>query len=144
MLSRITVLRSIDSVGLFVFDSINPTVQYNEVYGTQTASSSDADGIDIDGGSQNAIVQYNYTHDNQGAGLLVNTYSDNSGGGGAITNTDNVTIRYNVSQNDRIVGELWLCHHREWRSCRWGGSGVIDQYSLSTTTRYISQAHRKR
>jgi len=85
-----TILGSSESasVGLMVTRSMNAVVQYNEVYGTLTQGT-DGEGFDVDLGSTNTTVQYNYSHDNQGGFLLMEAgYSSN------------LTVRYNLSVND--------------------------------------------
>ena len=54
----------------------------------------DGGGFDLDGGVTNSVLQYNYSHDNDGAGYLVYSYPD------APYTCRNNTVRYNISQND--------------------------------------------
>lgn len=74
------------------------TTQFNESYNVQPlpsySSGCDWDGFDIDGGSQNDIVQFNYSHNNAGGGLIV--YQGSGQGHAWFGNT----IRYNISEND--------------------------------------------
>ena len=70
------------------------TIQYCESYQNRTNNGQDGDGFDIDGGSTNCILQYNYSHDNDGQGYLICSY-DNA----PFTHNNN-TIRYNISVND--------------------------------------------
>jgi hypothetical protein len=65
-------------------------LQYNESYSNH-AGNSDGDGIILDV-TNDSIMQFNYTHDNDGAGLFL--YAETGG-----TSTDNI-VRYNISQND--------------------------------------------
>jgi hypothetical protein len=65
-------------------------LQYNEAYANHQGLS-DGDGIILDV-TTDSIMQFNYTHDNDGAGLFLFAETGN-------TATDNV-IRYNISQND--------------------------------------------
>ncbi len=87
-------------------DSDNVTIQYNEAYNVQPVSSAsytngcDWDGFDLDQSVTNSTLQYNYSHNNAGAGLLGfdwGTWGNN-------------TIRYNFSENDafgvRPIGAL--------------------------------------
>jgi hypothetical protein len=84
-------------VGIWTWDSNAVTIQYNESYNNHTAGA-DGGGFDIDGGSTNCVVQYNYSHGNDGAGFgafqfsgarpFGNNVSENDarkGGYGAIT-----------------------------------------------------------
>jgi hypothetical protein len=88
------------TAGIETYTSDNVTVRYNEVYNVQPSTFTagcDWDGIDLDGGTQNSVVQYNYTHNNGGAGLLA--YTSTAGGSTWGPNT----YRYNISENDDSV-----------------------------------------
>ncbi len=80
-------------VGIWTYDSTNIVIQYNESYKNKTNSTADGGGFDLDGGVSNSILQYNYSHDNAGAGYLLCQYS------GASPVANNI-VRYNISQND--------------------------------------------
>jgi len=79
-------------VGIWAFDSTSVTIQHNESYRNRTASSADGDGFDLDNNVTNSVLQYNYSHDNDGAGFLVYAASQKP-------NRQNL-VRYNISQND--------------------------------------------
>jgi hypothetical protein len=82
-------------VGIWAWDSNAIIIQYNESFGNRSAGSTpDGGGFDIDGGSTNCIMQYNYSHDNQGAGFLMWQFQN------ARPMMNNNIIRYNVSEND--------------------------------------------
>jgi hypothetical protein len=81
------------AAGFWAASANNITIQYNEAYGIQPISYStgcDWDGFDLDLQVTNSVMQYNYSHDNYGAGFLL--YGSGSWGPN--------TIRYNISQND--------------------------------------------
>jgi hypothetical protein len=81
-------------VGIWAWDSNAITIQYNESYANQTGSTSkDGGGFDLDGGVTNSVMQYNYSHDNDGAGYLVYQFVGARPFG-------NNTVRYNISEND--------------------------------------------
>jgi hypothetical protein len=65
-------------------------LQYNEAYANHQGKS-DGDGIILDV-TTNSIMQYNYTHDNDGAGLFLGAEIGHS--------SSNNVVRYNISQND--------------------------------------------
>lgn len=67
-------------------------MQYNEVCYTHGVQ--DGQAFDIDYSCHDTIIQYNYTHDNEGGFLLL------------MDKTWNNVIRYNISQNDRN-GLIW-------------------------------------
>ncbi len=80
-------------VGIWTWDSNRVLIQFNESHHNRTGSTKDGGGFDLDGGVRNAIVQYNYSHDNDGAGYLLAQFE------GARTFHSNI-IRYNLSEND--------------------------------------------
>jgi hypothetical protein len=80
-------------VGIWAWDSNDITIQYNESYRNRTAGRFDGGGFDLDGGTTNSRLQYNYSHDNDGAGYLISVF------GGARATSGNV-VRFNISQND--------------------------------------------
>ena len=80
---------------IWCYDSKNIIFQYNEAHHNGTGTGTpDGDGFDLDGGAVNCIMQYNYSHDNYGAGFLLWEY-----GNTRIKNSGNI-LRYNISQND--------------------------------------------
>jgi hypothetical protein len=83
-------------VGIWAWDCNNVTIQFNESYENRKGfdeHADDGDGFDLDGGCSNSVMQYNFAHDNDGAGFLVWQYK------GARPKS-NVTVRYNISVND--------------------------------------------
>ncbi|MGZ3951196.1 MAG: right-handed parallel beta-helix repeat-containing protein [Flavisolibacter sp.] len=80
-------------VGIWVYDTKNVTIQHCESHHNKAGLLRDGGGFDIDGGSQNCIIQYCYSHDNEGPGLLMVEY-------GSSIQFSNNSIRYNISQND--------------------------------------------
>jgi hypothetical protein len=79
--------------GIWTWDSNNITIQSNESYKNSSGSGCDGLGFDLDGGVTNSIMQYNYSHDNDGAGYLLGQYAN------ARAWTNNI-VRYNISEND--------------------------------------------
>jgi hypothetical protein len=79
--------------GIWAYDSMKVTIQYNESYENRTAGKRDGDGFDLDQNTSYSVMQYNYSHDNHGGGFLMATKFNNT------AHTNNV-VRYNISQND--------------------------------------------
>jgi hypothetical protein len=79
--------------GIWTYDSTGINIQHNESYSNRSSSHVDGDGFDLDQNVSSSYLQYNYSHDNGGAGLLDYSGASNS-------NHANNTIRYNVSEND--------------------------------------------
>ena len=80
-------------VGIWVWLCKKAVIQFCESHHNHTGSTKDGGGFDIDGGSSDCIIQYNYSHDNEGAGILLAEY-------GAILPFTNNIVRFNISQND--------------------------------------------
>jgi Right handed beta helix region len=84
--------------GIEVYASNKLTVRFNEVFNVQPSpnytAGCDWDGIDLDGGTTNSVVEYNYTHHNAGAALLA--YDSNPTG----TTWGPNIYRYNISEDD--------------------------------------------
>ena len=80
-------------VGIWVWDANRVMIQCNESHHNRTGSSKDGAGFDLDGGVTNSVVQYNYSHDNDGAGYLLAQFAC------ARPFYGNV-LRYNLSVND--------------------------------------------
>jgi hypothetical protein len=84
--------RSGGGVGIWAFDANRIVLQHNESYGNLTTGK-DGDGFDLDGGVSNSVMQYNYSHDNQGIGLLVCACVP-------YYEMHNDLVRFNISEND--------------------------------------------
>lgn len=100
-------------VGIMAANSNAVTIQFNESYGTRSASGKDGGGLDIDGGMTNSVMQYNYSHDNEGPGLHVAQYDI------ARPNWGNNVIRYNVSEDDARKHQYGAIH-------LYGGAAIRD------------------
>lgn len=83
---------------IFNFNTIGCIVQYNEAYGNTSQDPDDIDhgGFDADYNSRGTVIQYNYSHDNHWfCGIMRRGI-----------NSD-ITIRYNISQNDLLGAYLY-------------------------------------
>lgn len=82
-------------VGIWAWDATHVTIQFNESHHNRTGPGSlDGGGFDLDGGVTDSVVQYNYSHDNDGAGYLMWQFQ------GARPDLARNIVRYNVSEND--------------------------------------------
>jgi hypothetical protein len=81
-------------VGIWTYASNRVTIQSCESYGNRTGGAADGGGFDLDGGVTRSVIQYCYSHDNDGPGLLVWNYE-----GAPHRLADNV-LRYNISAGD--------------------------------------------
>ncbi|MBK5192606.1 MAG: right-handed parallel beta-helix repeat-containing protein [Flavobacteriaceae bacterium] len=80
-------------VGIWYWDADQVTIQFSEAYNISSGTGCDGGGFDMDGGVTNGIMQYNYSHDNDGSGFLVGQFT-------GARPMQNITVRYNISQND--------------------------------------------
>lgn len=115
-------------VGIWAYDATNVVIQYCEAYNNH-AINCDGGGFDLDGGCQNSVIQYCYSHDNDGAGYLICQYD------GARAFTANV-VRYNISQNDGRRNGFGGIHF--WSS---GANGGIVNTIIYGNTIYNQYSH---
>lgn len=108
--------------GIETYNSNAVTIAYNEVFNVQPApaytAGCDWNGIDLDGGTTNSTVQYNYTHHNAGAGYL--GYNGNPSG----TTWGPNIYRYNISEND------------DWEAAEGGALGIVPNAPPNATSIY--------
>lgn len=90
-------------VGIWYWDADQVTIQYNEVYNMSSGTGCDGAGFDLDGGVTNGIMQYNYSHDNDGGGFMVGQFT-------WARPMNNIIVRYNISENDAATngGSVYL------------------------------------
>ncbi len=81
-------------VGIWADSANRITIQFCQSYENHTAGVTDGGGFDLDGGVSNSLVQYNFSHDNDGVGFLIWNYKY------VPHSMANNVIRYNVSEND--------------------------------------------
>lgn len=79
--------------GILAYNSDHAVIQFNNV--SHGSDSPPSFAFSADPGNSDIVFQYNYSHDNNGPFMLFCAYSG--------TYTDGVTVRYNISQNDKSV-----------------------------------------
>ncbi len=80
--------------GIWAHAANKVVLQHNESFNNRTGRSVDGCGFDFDGGVSNSLMQYNYSHGNDGAGYLLYVYS------GAPHSFRGNVVRYNISEDD--------------------------------------------
>ena len=113
-------------VGIWAWEASNVVIQFCESHHNKTNNNKDGGGFDLDGGCVNSIMQYNYSHDNTGAGFGIYQFS------GASPYSNNV-IRYNISENDGLVGGYSAINF--WSA---NSSGGIQNTKVYNNTLYVS------
>jgi hypothetical protein len=83
------------SAGIWTFHANNTLIQFNEVYGMdfQEGDGCDGTGYDVDYDQDGTVIQFNYSHDNEGGFILLCTDD-------APRLAD---VRYNLSVDDRYA-----------------------------------------
>jgi Right handed beta helix region len=100
-------------VGIWTYASRNIVIKHCRSFRNRTGGPTDGGGFDLDGGVTDSIMEYNYSHDNDGAGYLLAQYPD------APPWSKNI-VRYNMSINDGRKND-----HAAIQSWN-GGSGLAD------------------
>jgi hypothetical protein len=111
-------------VGIWVWDANRAVIQHNESHHNRTNSKADGGGFDLDGGVTNSVVQYNYSHDNAGAGFGVYQFS------GARPFKNDV-VRYNISANDARKNNYAAIDV-------WNGGSGISNVDVHNNTVYLA------
>ncbi len=115
------------SVGIWTYDARDVTISYNESYGNHLGTGTDGGGFDLDGGCLRCLAEYNYSHDNVGAGFMVFSYTD-----GSVTLNDQSTVRYNISVNDGLANS---------EGClKLGGTATMTNLKVYNNTFYNANA----
>jgi len=112
------------AVGIWCYDSTKVTIQFCESHRNRTAGTHDGGGFDLDGGTTSSVMQYNYSHDNDGAGYGVYEYV------GAPVYSNNI-IRFNISENDGRKNSYSAIQF-------WNGAGGIHDLEIYNNTIFIS------
>ncbi|MDW3648550.1 MAG: right-handed parallel beta-helix repeat-containing protein [Bacteroidia bacterium] len=115
-------------VGIWLWDTKDGIIQSSESYENKTNSTKDGGGFDLDGGCVNCVIQYCYSHDNDGAGFLLAEFGESR-------DMINNTIRYNISQNDGRDNDY--AGIQFWRDAVTPGTGVLDQSYVYNNVVYI-------
>lgn len=88
------------NVAIWAWSADHTIIQHNEAFGTH--GQRDGEGFDSDWNSRGTIIQYNYSHDNDGGFLLI--CADGSQPAEASIGNIGTIVRYNISVNDRTRG----------------------------------------
>jgi hypothetical protein len=80
------------SWGFEAYDADRLLVQHNESFNNRSLTDGDGGGFDLDQGVTNSVLQYNFSHGNNGPGFAAAGFRYN-------TTYDDV-LRYNISDND--------------------------------------------
>ena len=114
-------------VGIWGWDCNNLVIQYCESHHNEAGAGRDGGGFDLDGGCTNSILQYNYSHDNDGPGYLLCQFD-------YAPAMHDLTVRYNVSVNDARKDDQGaiLVYSSGW-------SGGIVNADIYNNTIYLGQ-----
>jgi len=100
-------------VGIWYAWARNCLIQHCHAYDNRTGGrGADGGGFDLDGGCIDCVLQYNYSHDNEGAGYLICSFDpENWPCSGCV-------CRYNVSVNDGLQNDYASIHFWQNVDCR--------------------------
>jgi len=88
-------------------------IQHCEAYDNRTGGrGGDGGGFDLDGGCVDCVLQYNYSHDNEGAGYLICSFDPKN------WPCTGCVCRYNVSVNDGLQNDYASIHFWQNVDCR--------------------------
>jgi hypothetical protein len=132
-------------VAIWQWYSAQGVVRNCEAY-NQKSPGTDGCGFDIDYPSVDCTVEFNYGHDNQGAGVLLCAATTVKG----VTNnpnydyiTKNSTVRYNIlANNGRYSGTNRQYSQSDFEIAGWD-NGVFDKISIYNNTSYWNPAHNE-
>jgi hypothetical protein len=107
--SRCNMRSGLWNVAIWVWECDDAIIQFNEAFDTKTTK--DGQAFDIDGMCRRTVVQYNYSHDNEGGFILLCEAGDPD----PSRFNDGSIVRYNISQNDgarvfQIGGKVTNAH----------------------------------
>jgi hypothetical protein len=89
-------------LGAWTWDSLDTTIQFNESHHNMTPATDkgarDGGGFDLDLGTEDGMIQYNWSHDNEGEGFLLMAWP--IGYGFKRGKTHNAQMRYNLGERD--------------------------------------------
>jgi hypothetical protein len=114
--------------GIWAWECNNITIQYCESHHNSSGSGCDGIGFDFDGGVTNSIMQYNYSHDNDGAGYLLGQYQN-------ANEWKNNVIRYNISENDGRTNGGGITLFK-------GPNTTMDSLKIYNNTVYITKSDK--
>lgn len=80
-------------VGIWAYDSTRIVFQHNESFGNRTSGTADGGGFDFDRLVSASVMQYNYSHGNDGSGFLLASPASGDAHRGNV-------IRFNISEDD--------------------------------------------
>lgn len=88
------------AAGIWPWSSDNTLIQYNEVSHYQATW--DGQGFDSDFNCKNTIIQYNYSHDNEGGFILICCPGPSACDTTGIVGNEGSVVLYNISINDGL------------------------------------------
>ncbi len=89
------------NAGIWTFHANGTVIQRNEVFGMRF-NGCDGTGFDVDYDQDGTVIQFNYSHDNEGGFVLLCTDAD----------PRSADVRFNLSVNDRFAANQSPCSLR--------------------------------
>ncbi len=110
--------------GIWVWAANRITIQFCESHHNSSGTGTGCDGLgfDLDGGVTNSIIQYCYSHDNDGAGYLLGNFDGARPWG-------NNTVRYCISANDSRTNNspvtLFTAPNTQWNGLKFYNNTIV-------------------
>ena len=119
------------AVGIWTYASNRVTIRSSESYGNRTGGHADGGGFDLDGGVTNSVIEYCYSHDNDGPGFLVWNYegAPHRLAGNILTEA---IVFGNLKDPDSKVSKL------QWKNAR-AYDVLHDDLNTRPRTRYLAK-----
>ncbi len=118
-------------VGIWFFQARRCVIQFCESFDNHTAGGhADGGGFDLDGGAIDCVMQYNYSHDNDGAGYLICSYDPKD------APCTNCVTRFNLSVNDGRMNDYPAILFWQAYDCRTYNNTCVTK--ISSPLKFIS------
>jgi hypothetical protein len=117
-------------IGIWYWDTRNGIIQFCESFNNKTGNRADGGGFDLDGGCVNCVMQYNFSHGNDGAGYGIYQYTN-------AREFKNNVVRYNISVNDGLKN-----HHGGINLWSTNSSGGIRDTKIYNNTIIVTKSTR--
>jgi hypothetical protein len=101
-------LSRVGGVGIWAYHSNHILFQYNEVHDNHSLLEYDEGGFDFDPWTTNSIMQYNYSHNNDGYGYMLGSVT------ATVPMAEHNIIRFNISENDSRQSRYGALLFEDW------------------------------
>ncbi|MGT2425292.1 right-handed parallel beta-helix repeat-containing protein [Amnibacterium kyonggiense] len=115
------------NAGIWPGGSRDLVIDHNEVYGERRGGG-DGEGFDIDSSTSHIVLEYNYSHDNGGGGVL-------------LCGSDGAIVRFNVFEDNRASAIAFIGKYPAKRTSIYNNTIYIAKSTGAGVVRYFDGAH---